>query len=210
MKILVTAGATKEHIDDVRYITNDSSGRMGVEIALEAKKRGHTPVLVCGENVAAPDGVECVVAASAKDMLDAVVEAIADREIRVLVSAAAVSDFTVEGKTDAKIKSGGRLNLTLSPTKKILGEARKMFPRLRLVGFKAEASVSEKELIDSARRIIDAYGLEFAVANDLTDGVMGGEDTQAVLVGVGWEEHFKGSKRMLSESILDLIENPPT
>ncbi len=180
LQVLVTAGPTLEYLDPVRVITNRSSGKMGVEIAREAYFRGADVRLVYGPgSVDVPGYIDVIRVETSNDMLGAVKENISDCD--VFVSAAAVSDFTVE-KKDKKIDSReGGLDVTLTPTKKILDEI-KGFDCFK-VGFKALHDVSEDELVGSAHRILKEYGLDLVMANDVSKCAFGSDENEVYLVG---------------------------
>src|SRR3990170_4867403 len=93
----------------------------------------------------------------------------------LLISAAAISDFTVKSSKD-KIKSGEELTLTMKPAPKLIKEARKRYPELKIIGFKAETGVSKEELLKRARSSMDASSLSMVVANDVLKSGMGTED----------------------------------
>jgi len=179
LQVLVTAGPTVEYLDPVRVITNRSSGKMGIEIAREAYFRGADVKLVYGPgSVDVPGYIDVIRVETSKDMLGAVKEAISDCD--VFVSAAAVSDFTVE-KKDKKIDSReGGLDIMLTPAKKILDEITS-FDCFK-VGFKALHMVSEDELVGSSHRILKEYGLDLVVANDVSKGAFGSNENEVYLV----------------------------
>jgi phosphopantothenoylcysteine decarboxylase/phosphopantothenate--cysteine ligase len=108
-----------------------------------------------------------------------------------LVSAAAISDFTVE-TASAKIRSGESLTLDLEPTPKLLDAVRDAHPDLTMVGFKAETSGDDDALLGRARDLRDRVGLAFVVANDAT--VMGADETRALFVFDERTETYAGSK----------------
>ena len=103
LRLVVTAGPTREHIDPVRYLSNESSGLMGFAIAAEGAKAGHQVTLITGPvSLATPDGVRRVDVISARDMLAAVEQAF--READVLFMAAAVADFRPRHRLERKWK----------------------------------------------------------------------------------------------------------
>ncbi|MDB4538053.1 phosphopantothenoylcysteine decarboxylase, partial [Akkermansiaceae bacterium] len=112
MKVLITAGPTREPIDPVRYLTNRSSGKMGYALAEAAAKRGHSVLLISGPTSQdIPDGVDFLPVESAADLYQAVESQIGRMEIAIF--AAAVADYTPAIVSDQKIKkSGEELTLT--------------------------------------------------------------------------------------------------
>src|SRR3954451_7290185 len=140
LRVLVTAGGTREPIDSVRYVGNRSSGRMGVAIAAEAARRG-ADVTVVAANVALdpPDGIRVLPVTTAAELEAAAREAFPSCD--VLIMAAAVADFRPAGTVDDKIKKAGRdgLAIELEPTTDVLSALSEMRrPGQTLVGFAAE------------------------------------------------------------------------
>ena len=166
-KILVTAGATSEEIDPVRVITNKSSGKMGVYIAEEAFLRGADVTLIRGANSVEPQyHFNDIKIYSVKDLFDKIKKNIKNADI--MIHAAAVSDFTINGKSKGKIRSSQNLHLELTPTTKIFENIKKLNKKILLVGFKAEYNVSDKELVDRAYGLLKSADADFVVANDVS------------------------------------------
>jgi len=187
-RVVVTAGATSESIDPVRVITNRSSGRTGRAVARACYVRGAEVTLVQdGPDVPYADVVRVE---SAREMLEAVVDAVEDAD--ALVSAAAIGDYTVE-TAEEKIRSGqDSLELELVPTPKVVDEVRDRFPDLPIVGFKAETSGDDEAMVAAARSILDRADLTFVVANDA--GVMSEDRTRGLVVTADDVGEFEGSK----------------
>lgn len=183
-KVLVSAGATYEKIDEVRGITNRSSGKMGVEIAKEAFVRGADVTLIKGKmNANVPKVFKVIEVESVNDMRDAVLKQVKNHD--VFISAAAVSDFIpkIEGKEN-KISSSEDIILKLERAPKIIGEVKKINPEIFLVGFKAEYDLSHEELIESASKRIKEHNIDLMVANDVAiEGAgFGGDQNQVILI----------------------------
>jgi phosphopantothenoylcysteine decarboxylase/phosphopantothenate--cysteine ligase len=177
-RVLVTAGATREEIDPVRFISNHSSGKMGFAVAEAALLRGAEVTIVAGATTAQPPaGARTVRAFSAEEMRDAVV-----REVEgatVFIAAAAVADYRPAARASEKMKkSESALTLTLEPTPDILAEvARTRRDGLLVVGFAAET----ERVIENARDKLTRKNLDAIVANDLTqDGA--GFDTETNVI----------------------------
>jgi phosphopantothenoylcysteine decarboxylase / phosphopantothenate---cysteine ligase len=177
-RVLITAGATREEIDPVRFISNYSSGRMGFAVAEAALKRGAEVTIVAGATTARlPAGARTVRAFSAEEMRDAVMREIAGAT--VFIAAAAVADYRPAARASEKMKkSVSSLTLTLEPTPDILAEvARTRRDGLLVVGFAAET----ERVLDNARDKLTRKNLDAIVANDLTqDGA--GFDTETNVV----------------------------
>ncbi|MEF8828196.1 MAG: bifunctional phosphopantothenoylcysteine decarboxylase/phosphopantothenate--cysteine ligase CoaBC [Haloarcula sp.] len=195
--VVVTAGATTESVDPVRTLSNRSSGRTGRAVARACYVRGADVTLVHdGPDVpyAAVEQVE-----SAAEMTEAV-RGVAD-SADALVSAAAISDYTVE-QAPEKIKSGqAELTLTLQPTPKLIDTVRSDHPKLPIVGFKVETDGDDETLVDRAREIRERAGLAFVVANDAS--VMGAAETRALLVDADTATEYVGDKQGLGARVAD-------
>lgn len=179
-RVLVTAGATREAIDDVRCITNPSTGKMGYACARAAMMAGATVTLVSAPTALKPiAGVHMVYVKSAQDMADAVLERFEETDI--VIMAAAVSDFTPVQKWEGKIhKENAELHIELKQTMDILA---KLGERKRenqiLCGFCMETT----DLIARAAQKLQAKNLDLIVANDLTKPGCGfAGDTNSVTI----------------------------
>lgn len=202
---VVTAGATCEAIDPVRFITNGSTGKMGYAIAGELAARGARITLVSGPvTIPVPEGVECIRVKSADEMYRAAVEAFADADGAVMC--AAVADYTPAEVSPTKIKKGdGDLVLRLKRTHDIAAELGSRKGDKLLVGFALESD-NESE---NARRKLYAKNFDFIVLNSLRDAGAGfGYDTNKIsLID---RESRKDlplmSKREAAVAIVDAIE----
>lgn len=169
-RVLITAGATREEIDPVRFISNHSSGRMGFALAEAARARGAEVTVVAGVTSApAPAGVRLLRALTAEEMRDAVLREIGDAT--VFIAAAAVADYRPAERAESKIKkSKSALTLTLEPTPDILAEVSQARRNGLLVfGFAAETD----EVVSNARDKLHTKNLDAVVANDLTQAGAG-------------------------------------
>lgn len=205
LRVLVTAGGTREPLDAVRFVGNRSSGKQGCAVAAEAAARGADTVLIAtsAAQAYAPAGVRLVTAETAAEMADAVhVEA---RSADVVVMAAAVADFRPVRPSGAKLKKRDGVPLvTLEPTADILaalGEAKRSGQLL--VGFAAETDDIEA----NALRKLEAKNLDVIVANDVTKyGAGFGCDTnELVMFTAGGARHHVPltSKRQAARAVLD-------
>lgn len=210
LKLLVTAGGTREPIDEVRFVGNRSSGRMGMAIADEAAARG-ADVTVVAANVALarnPDvGFEDVTTAA--ELEEAVRRRFVDCD--VLVMAAAVADFTPADPQEGKIKKSGRssLEIELVPTADVLAGLRELRRAGQLVvGFAAEAGDA---LLNEAERKLAEKGLDMIVANDIADPTIGFEadsnEVTLIVAGSSPEHPPRGTKIQIAATILDRIES---
>jgi phosphopantothenoylcysteine decarboxylase/phosphopantothenate--cysteine ligase len=163
-KVVVTAGGTHEAIDPVRFVGNNSSGKMGFALAEAARDRGADVVLVSGPSMLPdPVAIETVRVRRAGEMRDAVISRCADAD--VLVMAAAVADYQPADTVGEKIKrqQTESLSIPLVPTPDILAEVG-VRPGLLKVGFAAES----RDLVANAQRKIEDKQLDLIVANDIT------------------------------------------
>jgi len=182
---LISAGGTYEEIDSVRGITNLSSGKMGIEIAKEAFLQGANVTLVTGRmDVHVPKVFKRVKVVSTEEMKSKIIKMLPEND--VFISAAAVSDFTVEKSSSVKankISSEEDLTIKMKPSPKILNIVKKINPKIFLVGFKAEYNVTEDELVFWARKKIKTSRADFIVANDISvEGAGFGSDQNQVVI----------------------------
>lgn len=186
-QVVVTSGATSEAIDPVRILTNRATGRTGRAVAKACYALGADVVLVHDGADVPYARVEAVETAS--EMLEAVQSHVAGAD--ALVSAAAISDYTVERSAE-KIRSGQDLTLDLHPTPKLLDTVREAHPDLTMVGFKLETGGDDASMISRARETLQRADLAFVVANDA--GVMGEDQTRAFVVRSGSAREHTGPK----------------
>ena len=164
-RVLITAGATREELDPVRFLSNRSSGRMGFALAEAARARGAEVTIVAGStSVEPPTNVKVVRALSADEMRAAVMTEVASAS--VFIAAAAVADYRPASRAESKIKkSGERLTLELEPTPDILAEvSANRRNGLIVVGFAAETD----DVLAHARAKLERKNLDAIVANDIT------------------------------------------
>jgi len=207
LRLLVTAGPTREELDPVRYLSNYSSGKMGYAIARAAAQRGATVTLVSGPTcLAPPPGVELVRVTSACEMHDAVLAAAADAE--GVIKAAAVADYRPLRRAAQKIKKGAQsLQLELEKNPDILAELGRLPGRRLLVGFAAES----EQLLVNARQKLEAKNLDLIVANDITaEGAGFDVETNQVrlLYRDGRQQELPlASKREIAGQLLDAVRD---
>ena len=172
MKLLVTAGATREPIDAVRFLSNVSTGRTGAELAAALAARGHEVLLLRGTGaVAAPAGVDSQVFSSAGDLLDQLQGRLAGGDFAGVIMTAAVADYRPEisaaGKLDSAVPAR---TLTLVRNPKILPQLRGLSPRpLRVIGFKLTVGADATARLAAVRRQFDESRVDAVVHNDLEE-----------------------------------------
>jgi phosphopantothenoylcysteine decarboxylase / phosphopantothenate---cysteine ligase len=212
VRLLVTAGATREPLDPVRFLSNRSSGKMGYAIAAEAQARGASVTLVSGHSTTpAPPGVELVRIGTANEMMAACDERFSSCDI--LIAAAAVADYTPVAVAAQKIKKPNidpatdTLTLTLRRTPHILGTlAARKRPGQVIVGFAAET----QDLLDNARGKPYFRQLDLIVANDVT-ATGAGFDVDTNIVTLLWPDGRAEplpllTKRAVAARLLDAIK----
>ena len=207
-KVCVSAGPTREAIDPVRYISNNSTGKMGVEIAKMAAYRGAKVSLVLGpSNVFVPDFINRIDIKSAEDMYEEIMN-ISDTQ-DIIIKAAAVADYTPANYSSEKIKKKeGTPAIELSRTKDILkelGERKNNNPKRQFIcGFSMETENMEK----NSRKKLVSKNVDMIVANNLkVEGAGFGTDTNVVSIFTKDQEVIldKLSKLEVAEKIFDEI-----
>lgn len=205
VRILVTAGGTREPIDPVRFVGNRSSGKQGHALADEAVARGAQVTLVTTSDRPSAAGVDVVRVETAAEMEAAVLARSDDSD--VVLMAAAVADFRPKAPADHKLKKGeGVPEIVLEPTPDILaalGERKR--PGQLLVGFAAETADLREHAADKLAR----KRLDFVVANDVSaPGVGFSHDTNSVIVlaADGSEQNVPlTDKRLVARAVLDAV-----
>ena len=204
LKLLVTAGATREDIDPVRYITNRSSGKMGFAIAEAAARRGAEVTLVCGISaLKTPYGVKRIDVVSSDDTFEAV-DALFGK-CDALVMAAAPADFTPAEKAAQKLKKNGRQDMTLElrATRDILKAMGAKKGGRTIVGFAAET----QNIRENALKKLEEKNLDMIAANDVAGENTGfGVDTNAVTLfirGGGERSIALADKSIVADRLLD-------
>ncbi len=205
-RVLVTAGATREAIDPVRFITNHSSGKMGFAVARSAMLRGAKVTVVSAHtDVEPPMFTEIVPVTSAEDMFQAVSQRAEQADI--IVKAAAVADYTPVSTADSKLKkSDGDMEIKLKRTKdilKYLGEHKRSGQVI--CGFSMETD----NLIENSRKKLDSKNCDMICANSLrTEGAGFGGETNVVtlITRDGTEQLPLMTKEQVSHIILDRLK----
>lgn len=176
IRVVLTAGPTREPIDPVRFITNRSSGKMGYALAEALARMGANVTLVSGPTaLPVPGGVRRMDVETAVQMLEATRAAIADAQI--LIGAAAVADYRLEAPAAHKIKKkNDTLDLALVKNPDILAEARRAHPKLFIVGFAAET----EKLAEHARDKLARKKLDLIAANWVGNGKAFDRDDNAL------------------------------
>ncbi len=204
IRVLVTAGPTRESIDPVRFISNPSSGKMGYAMAEAARGRGAVVTLISGHtSLEDPGGIETIRVGTAEEMLTAARDHIEANQW--LIMTAAVADYRPVKRSTRKIKKNGKKKITLEMESNpdILKELATVKGNRLYIGFAAES----ESLEDNARKKLLSKGLDLILANDITERDSGFEkdENRATLLGrEGYIERFPlMSKLELAHRIID-------
>lgn len=209
LKLLVTAGGTREPIDSVRFVGNRSSGKMGFAVADAAAARGASVTVVAANvSLARNPAVEYVNVSTAAELEGSVNQLFADCD--AIVMAAAVADFRPVDPDEGKIKKAGResLSIEMTATNDVLaGLKRLRKPGQVVVGFAAE---SGDVLLEEAQRKLKDKGLDMIVANDISDPTIGFESDGneiTLITADGQPEHPpRGTKQEIASLIVERVE----
>jgi phosphopantothenoylcysteine decarboxylase/phosphopantothenate--cysteine ligase len=196
-KVVVIAGSTEEAIDDIRVVTNRSSGETGVEIARAAQERGAEVELWMGRcDTPLPEHIETLRFSS----FNGLARLVRGRRFDIVFFPAAVSDYSPR-KADGKIPSDkDTIQLTLKRNPKLIDRMKGNM----VVGFKAQAKVSDDRLVEEARKLIERSGCHLVVANKV-EHVRSGR-TRVVLVEKSGEvEELEGTKYQVADEIIDKV-----
>lgn len=202
-KILITAGGTREKIDPVRYITNNSSGKMGVALAENAVEMGADVTLI--STFAVNGKFKNIITETAQEMEKAVKDNISEQDC--VIMAAAVSDYRIKNYSEQKIKKGVNDSLTLELVKNpdILKEISAMKSKAIIIGFCAES----ENLIENAKIKIQNKGCDFLVANDISRKDIGfnSNENEVYIIdkNLNTKHLEKDSKQNIAKKILEGI-----
>lgn len=206
MRIIITAGPTREYIDDVRFISNASSGRMGYAVAAAAAAAGHDVTLLAGPvALADPPGCEVVRFVSVEELRAALAERFGGCD--ALVMTAAVGDFRPERRVAGKIpRAGGPVDVRLVPTEDVLASVTATRRAGQVVVAFAVESLPEPDAQAKALAEMQAKGADVVVVNG--PEAMQSDASRACMLGVGgvllkWDTRPKAE---LAQEIVLLIE----
>lgn len=207
-KVIITAGGTSEKIDEVRSITNRSSGKMGVALAEECYLRGADVLLLRAKNSVKPRYlIKERIFETAEELLYLIKVNIKDTDLFFQV--AAVSDFKVDRLVKGKLSSDSSINLKLIPQIKIIDQIKKLSPKIKLIAFKAEYGLTEKELIEEGIKKLKDSKADFVIANDISRSDRGFESDNNEVFIISKDKSVKKilltSKREVSKQIVDCI-----
>jgi len=205
VRIVVTAGPTREPIDPVRFISNRSSGKMGYAIAEAALEAGDKVTLISGPvALASPEGARLVKITTADELFDAVHEHV--RDCDMLVMCAAVSDYKPTTSAPQKLeKQSGRFALQLAATRDILASLPRKDRNYFVVGFAAETH----DVAKSAQAKLVRKNCDAIVANDVScdDSGMESDDNEVTIFCANGERKqiARASKKIIAREILKIV-----
>jgi phosphopantothenoylcysteine decarboxylase/phosphopantothenate--cysteine ligase len=205
LRVLVTAGPTVEHIDPIKFITNRSSGKMGIAIARAAANRGAEVTLIFGAGTGEPPSDTNVVRVrTTAEMRNAFEQELAGH-YDIIVSTAAPQDFVVERPAEKKLKHYDPVEIKLIPAPRVLDVARELAPKAFIVGFKAEYQTTDEQLLEAANSKLHENELDMVVANDIArPGAGFAEDTNdVIIVTSSGQKRMRSSKAEIANAILD-------
>ena len=203
--VLVTAGPTRANIDPVRFISNNSTGKMGYEIAIEARNRGANVTLISGPtNLKAPEGINFIKVTENEQMYNEVFKVYDNMDI--VIKAAAVADYKAKEFSNQKIKkSSGDLNLVLTRDRDILKSLGEKKTHQILVGFAAES----ENLLENAKGKLQRKNLDYVLANDITAKDIGFASNDNKVTIISKDGNLvpleKMSKRSVARTLFDII-----
>ncbi len=202
MKIIVTAGGTREYIDPVRFISNASTGKMGYAIANAAAAAGHNVTLITAPTcLEKPAGVKIVDVVTSSDMFEAVKAAFDDADC--LIMAAAVSDYRPQTVSDKKIKkSQSQLTIALEPTADIIKWAGENKSRQIIVGFALE----DTDLLKNAEAKMRAKNMDMIVANSPAAISRDASQVHIKTRGTAWISLPEADKSTTAKKIIEMVE----
>jgi phosphopantothenoylcysteine decarboxylase / phosphopantothenate---cysteine ligase len=205
VRVLVTAGPTREPIDPIRFVSNRSSGKMGYALAEAAASRGARVILVSGPvHLPVPRGVEVLPVRTALEMRDQVMAHLG--EAGIVIKAAAVADYHVSKVPDQKVKkTAARISLELDPTPDILAELGRKKGDFLLIGFAAETQNLQQE----SRRKLESKNCDMVVGNLVGGSETGFEsDENEVVLVLRTGETIplpRATKRAIADRIFDEV-----
>lgn len=209
LRVLVTAGGTREPIDTVRFIGNRSSGRMGIALAAAAAKRGAEVALIAANvSLPTPPEVRRIDVETTGDLARAAAAEFPGTH--VLLMAAAPADFRAARPAEGKLQRTQGLDLSLEPTEDILASlSSRRAEGQTIVGFAAEASASREEAIERARGKLQRKGADLIVFNDVSDPAIGFESERNAVTLIGTDAETEvpiASKDEIAEAILQEVD----
>lgn len=207
-KILVTGGGTSEPIDDVRYITNKASGKMGKSIAECAYLRGGKTLFIKADSALGSDfPVKEASFNTVSDLKAQLLKYCPDYDI--IFHSASVSDFRLYPKFSGKLDSQQSLHLDLHPAEKLINQIKNINPKIKLVGFKAEFGIKEYEIKNISAKLFKEAKADYVVVNDISRDDIGFSSDYNELYIISKKGLInklqKDTKQQIADKLLDII-----
>ncbi len=206
LRVLVTAGPTREWIDDVRFISNPSTGLMGFSIASEALDRGAEVTVVHGPTTLKPPRrARSVRVETTEEMAER-----ASEEARLLLPnivfhVAAPADYRPVERLGGKLRSGQRLTLELEPTPRVSSAVREAAPKAVHFGFTAAPAETPEELVEEARSKLEKHGFDAVAANPARRAFASETNEVVVVTRSGLVEYIpEAPKRLVARRLIDI------
>lgn len=202
-KVTVIAGSTEEPVDDVRVLTNRSTGRMGIELAIDAYERGADVELWMGRTTEdLPSHINTRRFSSSLDLVDLVRKIKSD----ICIVPAAISDY-IPKRTKGKIPSTKRqVTVELRRAPKIIEEIRRSRKKTKIIGFKLESGISKKSLVSRAKERMRTAKLDLVVANDMKSVTT--ESNKVIIIDKnGKTKEVEGTKTKIAHRIWSAVLN---
>lgn len=210
-RFLITGGATREYLDDVRFISNPSTGISALNVALALENHGAEILLVLGEshkldleNLNIP--VKSV--QSTQNLYETVREELSTLDYHGFISIAAVSDYKPQYESGKIPSKQTDLSITLVPTIKVVEDIRNRFPDLYIVAYKAEVGITEEDLIKRGKEFLDKHQLQMVCANWVGEPEKGfvSKTNEIFIIRPNIQPlHLKDSKMMIGKQIAEII-----
>jgi len=210
-KVLLTGGATREYIDDVRYISNPSTGLSSYFVANALRQLGAEVFLILGEgNTLDKTNINYpfTIVRSSDDMYQQVLNELSTGFYNSLISVAAISDYTPDYQVGKIPSEQSELSIKLKPTTKIIKSIRKKFPSLFIVTYKAEVGISKEELIEKGQQFLERNMVEMVCANWVGEADKGFMSNTNELFVIQKDKNFiplNGSKQKIGKELALLI-----
>jgi phosphopantothenoylcysteine decarboxylase/phosphopantothenate--cysteine ligase len=209
LRVLVTAGGTREPIDPVRFIGNRSSGRMGLALAAAAAKRGAEVTLIAANvSLPSPAGVRRIDVQTTAELAGAAAEEFPATHL--LLMAAAPADFRAVTPAEGKLQRSGSLDLSLEPTEDILASlSAERAAAQTIVGFAAETATDIGSAVERARGKLQRKGADLIVLNDVSNPEIGFESERNAVTLIGPESETEvpiAAKEEIAEAILREVD----
>lgn len=209
-KIIITAGGTIEKIDEVRYITNRSSGKMGIALAEECYLRGADVLLLRAKSSVKPRYlIKEKIFNTAEELIVLIKKNLKNTDFFYQV--AAVSDYKVKKSIKGKLSSEKPIILKLKPQIKIINQIKRLSPKTILIAFKAEYGLEEKSLIQEGLKKLKQSKADVVIANDISRDDRGFESDNNEVYIVSKNRPVKkislSSKREIAKGIIEYLQN---